>query len=202
MNKDELRYQEAAEVRTVTTTEWFCKRCNRRWGNQEHMARMCCATTGVCSDCGNDCRAQRNRCRGCETLQDQRTWSAKPEHDWGGDFPIFAALDVEQYFFDLEQLRDYLVDHDPVPLSMLRELHLMSCVPCSPYTFELADLFQDCFEYDQDLPENPELEKTVNDWVKSLGTISWRPTGKRLKISQIEAAIVAAYPELAREFVQ
>jgi len=120
--------------------------------------------------------------------------------EWDGEFPIAEWLS-DNYFFTLEALVDYLWDYEldeeskETHLDVLRGMRLTSCEPSTPRCFEISDLFSDCLGEDQEPPENPELEKAVNDWIKSLGTISWQMTGKRLGMDRIEAVVAA---ELAR----
>ncbi len=191
--KSDLKYSEAAELRTLTEPQWFCKVCNRFWGNDERMARYCCSKNSECDDCGCEIPKHHCKCNSCEQKHQNERWSAKPEKVWNGEFPLHV-WDDDKFFWSIEELADYLHDVDidenegETELDVLRSLKFTSCRPTTPRAFCVSDLFDDCLGEDQEPPENDELDKLVNDWIKSVLPVSWEPTGDRLRVAEIEQA--------------
>lgn len=95
--------EESAERRT-NIEGWVCKKCGRYWGDDERMARYCCATDFPC-DCGEGrYQKSRIRCVACDEkkateLEQERFAKAKPVEYVG---PFF--VDDDFYF----ELGDYL----------------------------------------------------------------------------------------------
>lgn len=186
MTKTEgLPYDQAAEQRILTTTEWFCKTCGKRWFDCEDSARRCCTTAVPCSDCGKSIPNRHGRCVECQWV----LWTKREAIPWDGEFPI-ANWEDSKFFFYMEELLEYLYEtSSEVPestqIDFLKDMMLTSCEPMTPRQFRVADLFDDCLGEEQEPPENDVLEKQVNDWLNSLGTLAYCMTGKRLDIDHV-----------------
>ncbi|MBO0369434.1 hypothetical protein GIB23_20365 [Pseudomonas putida] len=68
-----------------------------------------------------------------------------PKRAWAGE--AITEYDGDQYFFDEEELRDYLNDHE----LELTDLRLVFCTPNYPSEIDPSDHFCD------DLPEDGEI---------------------------------------------
>lgn len=190
-----LPWREAAEQITHTLTEWVCKTCNRRWGNNERMARYCCASTSHCEECSAEMPGKAwIKCEVCRDKEDHEKWNAKTEIDWDGEFPI-AIWNDDRYFFDMESFVEYLEELSAdsedgrSPVQILGTLRMTTCRRDSPPTFELCDLFQDHLEEDQEPPENRELEQQVNNWIAANAPELWWATGERINMAQLALAV-------------
>lgn len=187
-----LPWNESAELRVITEPQWFCRTCGRFFGSDERQARYCCSGSRICEDCGKECHKHFTVCNSCDRIRREKKWFEKPVVSWDGEFPI-TLWDSDEFFFDLESLQDYIyeleLDEGETLIDYVNNMRFTSCKPTKPRDFDLSSLFEDCLGDDQDPPENDELEKAVNDWVKSLIPVSYNMTGQRLDVSQVIAAI-------------
>lgn len=188
--KEEIRSEDAAEQ--VSVTGWACKKCKRFWGEDEHMARYCCSTTFPC-ECGKRYGKNRCRCEECQQKQDHEKWYAKPEIEWNGEYPI-AIWNCDQYFFNEDDLMDYLValhpDHesdenDVDYLTVLDSLWLTTCEPNNGRDFCMSEYLCDDLAEDDSL-DDKEINKTVNDWIEKHAPFSFGMTGNRLSIPSVK----------------
>lgn len=185
----------AAQV-TVTLSDgsshqqWFCYKCKRIWGpKDQHMASWCCCTHMIC-ECGKEHSKSWTRCDDCRAKRDHESWYAKPEVDWDGEWPI-ALADGDQYFFNEDDLRDYLyADRTFHEIDEAAEsLRLTSCHPNKPSYFEVNDYCCDELGEDQEVPDAGSIDKRINAILDEIGTLSWSANSVRLNVRQILKAI-------------
>ena len=82
-----------------------------------------------------------------------------------------VIFDSDQYFFDEDHLRDYLIDSD----IDLTDLQLCICEPNYPRPLDPSDVFSD------DLPEDGEIRddqleaafELLNEMIRKAGPLSW-----------------------------
>lgn len=169
-----LRYEDSAE--RLTVTGWCCKTCRRFWGEDEHMARYCCANDRPC-ECGGRVEPHWACCKDCRRKQRDASWAALPRVEWDGETPL-CVWDDDRYFFSQDDVVYYaesLMDKGVDPLS----IRLVLCEPAAPPNFDMTDFLQDVLPDDSDAPAGYEaVEKTVNDWIKSKSPLSWFASDK------------------------
>ena len=70
-DKAALRYEDAAHK--VIRVGWACKRCDRFHGDNEHLARWCCASDLPCRECGGrNTNKAYTCCQACKRAKDAR----------------------------------------------------------------------------------------------------------------------------------
>ena len=92
-----------------------------------------------------------------------------PIKEWSGEPLVF--FDSDQYFFDVDSLRDYLIESD----IDLADLQLCICEPNYPSQIDPADHFCD------DLPEDGEIRDDqllaafdlLNEMIRHSEPLSW-----------------------------
>jgi hypothetical protein len=131
-------------------------------------------------------------CDECQRKQEAAKWVAKPEVEWDGEFPI-ATWDSDRYFFDADDLYDYLDEQqDPNDLDGLR---LTTCRETRVREFIMAEHMEDCLAEDQEL-DDAEINHVVNAWIKEHKPKTYKMTGQRLSIASIKRQLgIEAKPE-------
>lgn len=187
--KNGLPYTEAAEILTVTG--WACKTCRRWWGDDEHMARYCCATTAICGDCKVEHGEKGyTACEACREKRAEARWQellakAVP---WDGKAPLYSEA-YSRYFFDADETRDFLdtLAFDKIEATP-ESLHLCVCEPNNGREFDIEEYLSDDLpdedHGDPHLPGSRELNKIVNDWIKERAPLSWHG-GKPVILSTV-----------------
>jgi hypothetical protein len=134
---------EAASLKTVTG--WVSSD-GRFFGNDENLARYCGATHRRYDvNPEHPIYEVNSYCDECRHARRQAKFAAMPIKEWAGE-PL-VIFDSDQYFFDEDSLRDYLIDSD----IDLADLQLCICEPNYPSQIDPADHFCD------DLPEDGEI---------------------------------------------
>lgn len=175
MNWNGLPYEQAAE-RQTGIEGWCCKTCHRFWGDDEHMARWCCAKDLPC-ECGKRIIGSWTKCQTCRDAADDAKWLARPEAAWDGSFPL-AIWDDDKFFWEVDELWDWLADHDDADFDPL-DLKWTTAVPSKIRTVELADIVSDYLDED-DQTDFSEIDKIINDWIAANVTTLYHATGKRI----------------------
>jgi len=156
--KPELPYEEAAEQRTVTG--WACKTCSLFYGDKEDLARWCCAKDMPCP-CGKRCSKGRTCCDECRQKHDDERYQKLSEADWDGESPLVLFMD-DRYFFDIEDIIQYMDDHDIPDAS---HLQFELCERAKPRHFDAEEFCSDDMYEDQELDGAEEINATVNAWL-------------------------------------
>ena len=158
---------EAASIQTVTG---WVSADGRFFGKDEDLARFCGATHRRCENNPEHPAHEINSsCYQCRTERRDQVFAAMPAKEWS-DEPL-VGFDDDNYFFDAESLRDYLLESD-VSLSDLR---LCICEPNMPREIDPSDVFSD------DLPEDGEILDDqlaaafdlLNEMIRQSGPLSW-----------------------------
>lgn len=166
---------EAASIQTVTG---WVSATGHFWGGDERMARFDGATHQKCEKNPDhpvySINAYCNECRN-ETMQDK--FEALPRRDWDGETPL-CIYDGENYFFDAQSIRDYLIDNE----IELVDAKLVFCTPQRASEIDPNEHFAD------DLPEDGEVSAeladafdVLNEVIRRCEPLSWMP-GKEVAI--------------------
>ncbi|WP_434706873.1 hypothetical protein J3Q07_08150 [Pseudomonas sp. D4-18] len=170
MPEEKVVMYESLEAASIQTLTGWVAADGRFWGNDEHMARWCGATHRRCEkNPEHPIYEVRSYCRQCYEEGRRAKFAAMPVKEWSGE-PL-VIFDGEQYFFDEDSLRDYLVDSD----IDLADLKLCICEPNYPSQIDPADHFCD------DLPEDGEIRddqllaafELLNEMIRQSEPLSW-----------------------------
>lgn len=158
---------EAASLKTVTG---WVSADGRFFGGDENLARYCGATHRRCDvNPEHQIYEVNSYCKECRQVRRQAKFAAMPIKGWAGE-PL-VIFDGDQYFFDEDSLRDYLIDSD----IELADLQLCICAPNYPSQIDPADHFCD------DLPEDGEIRddqllaafELLNEMIRKSEPLSW-----------------------------
>lgn len=158
---------EAASLQTVTG---WVSADGRFFGGDENLARYCGATHRRCEKNPDHSIYEVNSsCDECRHARRQAKFAAMPIKEWTGE-PL-VIFDGDQYFFDEDSLRDYLIDSD----IELADLQFCICEPNYPSQIDPADHFCD------DLPEDGEIcddqlvaaFELLNEMIRKSDPLSW-----------------------------
>lgn len=173
MKKAELPFEEAAERRT-NIEGWVCKTCRRYYGEEERVARYCCAKDLPCA-CGGRASKGRTRCDSCQHKSTVERYDKLPRVDWDGESHV-VGFDNDKFFSCAEDIVQYCEDHQCHP----RDLMLVLCEEIEPRSFCVSDLLEEVLIDDYEPPGAREIEMTVNDWIESHRPYAWGPSGKAI----------------------
>lgn len=149
----------------VSSTGQYC-------GNNEHLARYAGSTHSKC-ECGNTMSRGWLKCDECRAQRSNERYQALEFQEWNGE-PV-VEYDNDQYFFDEDDLREYIEEHES------NELQFVICEPnIAPYIEEYAlDLLPEDLYIDDIAPELAKMIGDINDYIsKNKPVISWG-AGKR-----------------------
>lgn len=158
---------EAASLKTVTG--WVSSD-GRFFGEDENLARYCGATHRHCeSNSDHPIYEVNSYCRECHHERRQKRFLAMPVKEWAGE-PL-VIFDGDQYFFDEDSLRDFLIDSD----IDLKDLQLCICEPNYPSQIDPADHFCDDLPEDGDIHDDHLLAafELLNEMIGKSGPLSW-----------------------------
>lgn len=169
---------------------YACKTCGRFYGvndkSSDNAARYCCAVDRPCQTKGCASRVSRGHtyCEPCRTARETARWYARPEKDWDGEAAL-CLYDGDKYFFDANDVLDYLEDGDEEIDRKLEDLRLEICRRTKPKAFCLAD------HYDDDMPEGvdfntDEIDKVVNEYLNKRFPEVWEPTVYRASLASLK----------------
>lgn len=163
---------EAASIQTVTG--WVSS-TGRFWGKDERMARFDGATHEKCDkNPAHPVHGVNGGCRVCRDESIQAKFATMPRREWDGETPL-CIYDGDEYFFDAESLRDYMIDNDIA----LADAQLVFCTPHMATEIDPNEHFSD------DLPEDGEVSaelaaafEALNLVIKGAAPLSWYPSGE------------------------
>lgn len=181
MNPKGIPYTEAAEQTTVSG--WVCKTCRRFYGENEHLARWCCASQIACQTSGCAGKVDHSGysiCNRCREKLDHERYLKLPEADWDGETPL-CLHDDDTYFYSVEDLHQYAEDHE----TKVEDLWLIICRKQRLPYFEMNSLAEDHLADGQDLPDPSEIEKAVNDWIEKNFPDVWEPGKTRPTVASL-----------------
>lgn len=193
-----LRYEDAAHE--VIVAGWACKKCGKFRGKDEHLARWCCATDLQCKQCGGrNTNKLYHICQACVTAarakrEDDR-WEKAEKVDWDGTYPV-CTVDDDRVFFNEDDLTDWLAERLEDGAEGW-ELRLQLGEPSQPDHWDLQEAFDNYLPTPQYGDAEPpggweEVEKHVNNWLKTAGPWCYYPSGPCLTPGSVRAA----FPEL------
>ncbi|WP_443692052.1 hypothetical protein ACRZ5O_22755 [Pseudomonas protegens] len=170
MPEEKVVMYESPEAASIQTVTGWVAADGRFWGKDEHMARWCGATHRRCEkNPDHPIYEIRSSCHQCHEERRQAKFAAMPIKEWAGE-PL-VIFDGDEYFFDEDSLRDYLIDRDVD----LADLQLCICEPNMPREIDPSDLFID------DLPEDGEIRdqqliaafELLNEMIRQSEPLSW-----------------------------
>lgn len=189
-----IRYEDAAE--TVTVTGWRCKKCNHFWGDDERMARWCCATDLPCK-CGARLEKHWSLCVTCIANQDTERWdkcyeSAVP---WDGETPLYSNT-MDEFFWSGDdlcwQVEADMKEHGISEREAICRLRLQMCEPDNGTTFEMQEFLTDHLPDGGDTLDCEEIDKAVNDWIESHAPFSWHGSGPAVTVESLMGTEVSS----------
>jgi hypothetical protein len=158
---------EAASLKTVTG---WVSADGRFFGADENLARYCGAIHRRCDvNPDHDIYEVNSYCKACHYARRQAKFAAMPIKEWAGE-PL-VIFDGDQYFFDEDSLRDYLVDSD----MELADLQLCICEPNYPSQIDPADHFCDDLPGDGEIRDDQLLAAfdLLNEMIRQAEPLSW-----------------------------
>lgn len=191
-SSEPLRYEDAAEP--VTVAGWQCVRC-KRFFFEESSARWCCHTDGPCKECGGRNLNKSYRCcQACREKHEDARWHellATKAVAWDGETPLCMYQD-DKFFFSPDEVEEYLHDQngdleEGDPPRKLEDLQLCLCEASEPNEFELADFLSDHLPEDYEGGDHgfDEIDKVVNDFIKSLAPLSYYGTNTPVTLESL-----------------
>ncbi|WP_085631488.1 hypothetical protein [Pseudomonas sp. R16(2017)] len=170
MPEEKVVMYESPEAASIQTLTGWVSADGRFWGNDEHMARWCGATHRRCEkNPEHPIHEVRSYCGQCHDESRMAKFAAMPVKEWAGE-PM-VIFDGDRYFFDEDDLRDYLVESE----IDLADLQLCICEPNMPSEIDPSDVFVD------DLPEDGEIRdqqlfaafELLNEMIRQSEPLSW-----------------------------
>jgi hypothetical protein len=159
MSPKQVNYEspEAASIQIVTG--WLSS-TGRFWGNNEHMARYDGSTHRVCKDNPeHGVHANNSWCKKCREERMDAKWNAMPRREYDGS-PV-CVFDSDRYFFDGDEIIDWLVERDIKP----EDARLVFCKPRYASRIDPDDHFCD------DLPEDGEVSAALQEAFDALNKV-------------------------------
>ena len=182
-DRDTLPYESAAH-RVQPPEGWACKKCDRWWAEDEHLARYCCCTSRPCGTAGCSGRAERSRtiCEACIRAKAEERWDALPKKPLPDDLsatPV-CVWDDDRYFFDIDDLCAYIDEHG-VP-------RLVLCEPESLPYFEINEFLCDYLPEDS---EADDADDEINALIAKAAPKAWIASGVGVDPAWLDAALKA-----------
>lgn len=174
--KPTIRYEDAAEHKTVSLTGFWCRTCGRFWDNDEHMARYCCATDFPC-ECGARIDGHRARCEACRQKHADEVYAKAEPRPWDGKCMLFSDVTDRFYATPDEFFSSAGSEYpgDEFPKDFHRKMRVYLTEEHRPHHFSLMDWLEDYLPEDA-LSGNYALapvEKCVNDFIEAGRPWSW-----------------------------
>ena len=170
MSEEKVVMYESPQAASIQTVTGWVGADGRFWGKDEHMARWCGATHRQCEkNPDHPIHEIRFYCQQCHQESRRAKFAAMRVKEWSGE-PL-VIFDSDQYFFDKDSLRDFLIDSD----IDLTDLQLCVCEPNMPREIDPSDVFSD------DLPEDGEIRdqqlvaafELLNEMIRQSEPLSW-----------------------------
>ena len=182
----EFDYEESAHE--VTVTGWACRQCGRWYGNNQHMARWCCAKTIPC-ECGGRIVVSWVVCKDCRDrkeaeMEQSRYAAAEKLTNWDGPIFVEGVASNEGFFENVEEyldllaldpeleISDYVWVCDSVPMNLLSasEIAERAC----------EELFEDAVDGVKGLKD---LQSALDRFLDvNNGLVGWSPNYKKCLI--------------------
>jgi len=181
-SKNTMPYEESAE-RLTGIVGWVCKTCRRYFGDDEHLARFCCAKDLPCDTDG--CKGRKDRgytmCDSCRGTMDLKRWLALPEVPWDGKLPL-CLDDDDKYFFSEDDLLEYLAEHD----LKAEDIRLVICEKRRPPMFDMYEFLEDYLAEGQESEADwDKISDRVNAWIKKNVPDVWEPAKARPTVDSL-----------------
>ena len=184
--KAPVRYEDNAEQRTAIKG-WCCKTCNRFWGDDQHMARYCCATDFPCKHCGGRTDKGRVRCDGCwqkEVCKRFEKLEAKPY-----DGSVVVTYDDDRYFFEEDELLEWLADTIEGEGGNTDDVMLVFAESRQPsWRHSVSELVCDDLDPDSEW-DTSEIDGIIAEWVKANAPTVYFPTKVRVDAASVMALV-------------
>lgn len=171
MNNEKILPDSDAAAHYATNIKGWVDRHGRYWGDNENLARRQGSTHVTCAECDHIIPARSwATCETCRKKKKIELYNKKEKQEWDGSTPLYSDA-LDSYFFDKDELTDYLYDND----CSVESLRLIICEP-NYYQALDVDYFCDNLPDDQDPPD--ELLTAIselNETLKLLPVPSWSP---------------------------
>ena len=182
-NTESLPFEEAAE-QVANVAGWVCKTCRRFYGEDERVARYCCARDLKCSTEGCTGRAEKpyTFCGNCREKKELARWLAYPEVPWDGETPL-CLDDDDEFFYSQDDLEEYLAQNDLKP----EDLRLVICKEDTKPYFDMMEFLTDYLPEDMEPDDPAKIDALVNRWIEKHVPTVWvpgkmRPTLESLRV--------------------
>ena len=140
----------------VTDIKGWVSRDGRFYGNDERLARWAGSTHNVCDACGAVTERPWTHCAPCRARSKAERHAKRETKPYNGE-PIYSDA-IDKFFFDEDELLDYLADDDAVPLN---DLQLVFCKPQFAREID-TDIWCD------ELPDDHEVPGWLTEAVETL----------------------------------
>lgn len=155
-----------------------CKKCGLLYTAKQHPSdheekAMKCCQPNSCPKCQKSMEKYRLTCFDCMRAEMHAKFAAKPESAWDGEWPVVLYGD-DRYFFDEHELADY-IDELEEPC----ELEFEACDKVNYRAFHVAEHVEWDDEHG-DIPNEQEIDKHVNDWIKANVPPLYTGNGQRI----------------------
>ncbi|RAU43477.1 MULTISPECIES: hypothetical protein [unclassified Pseudomonas] len=180
MRNEKVVMFDSAEAASFQTVSGWVDASGRFWGNDEDMARYCGSTHRHCKiNPEHPIHATNGSCEVCRQERMDERFLKMEVRDWAEE-PL-VIYDTDTYFFDIDSLRDYLIDAEHEP----EDARLCICEPNYPSEIDAADHLCD------DLPEDGELQddqliaafELLNEMIRKSGPLSWSQSSVAARLS-------------------
>ncbi|MBX9753658.1 MAG: hypothetical protein K2X80_02810 [Pseudomonadaceae bacterium] len=170
MSEKNVIMYDSPEAATLQTITGWVSSDGRFYGSDEALARYAGSTHRQCAANPNHSIYEtRGYCQVCAEEKRQAQFKAMPRKPWNGE-PL-VLFDGDRYFFDLDHLRDYIVDEG----IKVADLQACICEPNMASEIDLEDYFVD------DLPDDGEINdddilaagELLNEMIRKAPPLSW-----------------------------
>lgn len=183
------------KTKRVAMEGYACTLCNRFWGDHQNGAANCCATSSACEDCGKPGFLYHRFCRACSDAKKAekfRKFYEESAVDWDGVTPLYSDAYDQYIFGDVADWAESIVadweDEIPLTRELIESWQLRLCTPNNGRHFDLNEFLCDDLA-DGETLDSEEVEKVVNDFIKSCAPISWSGDGKPVTLESVCKAL-------------
>lgn len=181
MPEEKVVMYESPEAASIQTVTGWVSADGRFWGDNEDTARYCGSTHRLCKNNPSHPAHPVNRwCEVCRVESRAAKFAAMPRRIWDGE-PI-TDFDGDSYFFDEEDLRDHILNHE----IDLADLKLVFCTPNYPSEIDPSDHFMDDLSEDGEINDDQLLAAfdLVNEMIRKSPPLSWSPGAEAVHLPQ------------------
>lgn len=178
--KDEtkkLNYNDVTLVEGDSVAKYWRGSEQNEWSPSEHLARLSACTHIICEVCGEETPKHHSmKCPLCQDDAFNKRYNKLDLVEWDGVTPL-CLFDDDKFFFSADDIISYCEDNELLP----SELKLVVCEKTRFSEVDLFDIIQDAVHEDWEMPkELIEIEKTLNNYLRSADTETWIPRNKRV----------------------